>query len=325
MESFVPPRLLRGPHLQSVLASSVLRRSRVRRHARRLLADAQPRIADCGDGVRLLLKHNPPLYERGRVAILIHGWEGSADSTYLLAAATRLSEAGYHVWRVNLRDHGDTHHLNRELFHSCRLDEVIGAVRWVRARFPEQALFLGGYSLGGNFALRVAASPGGASLQLAAVAAVCPVLDPADTMRALDGGWPGYRAYFIRKWRRSLESKRQAFPAEYRFGDLRRFRTLEQMTDFFVREFTEYPDLSSYLKGYALTGARLEALQVPSVMLLAEDDPVIPVSGLESVAHPSALRIERAAFGGHCGFLGDYLLGSALDDYPLRVFDSWSG
>ena len=325
MHGFVPPRLLRGPHLQSVLASSVLRRTRVLRRARYLLEFSQDMIAECGGGVRLLVKHTPPRERSTHLAVLIHGWEGSADSTYVLAAATRLWEAGYRVVRLNLRDHGGSHHLNRELFHSCRLREVVGAVGWLQDSFPDQALFLGGYSLGGNFALRVAATARTQSLELAGVVAVCPVLDPADTMRALDDGWPGYRLYFIRKWRRSLEYKRRAFPADYEFGDLRRFRTLQSMTDYFVREFTEFPDLESYLQAYAITGDRLEELQVPSTMLLAEDDPVIPVASLESVARPSALRIVRAAFGGHCGFLGDYLLSSELDDYPLRVFNSWSG
>ncbi len=325
MHGFVPPRLLRGPHLQSVLASSVLRRALVMRRARRLLYSSQDMIAECGGGVRLLAKHTPPLDRSARLAVLIHGWEGSADSTYLLAAATRLWESGYRVVRLNLRDHGGSHHLNRELFHSCRLGEVVGAVGWLRDNFPDQALFLGGYSLGGNFALRIAAVARAQSLELASVAAVCPLLDPAETMRALDEGWPGYRLYFIRKWRRSLEHKRRVFPQDYEFGDLHRFRTLQDMTDYFVRGFTEFPDLDSYLKGYAITGDRLESLQVPSTMLVAEDDPVIPVASLESVARPSALRIDRAAFGGHCGFLSDYLLGSELDDYPLRVFNSWSG
>ena len=67
------------------------------------------------------------------------------------------STHGFEVVRLNLRDHGATHHLNRELFHSCRLPEVVGAVRALALRFPGMPLVLAGFSLGGNFMLRVAA------------------------------------------------------------------------------------------------------------------------------------------------------------------------
>ena len=60
------------------------------------------------------------------------------------------------MFRLNFRDHGDTHHLNRDLFHSCRIDEVVGAVRAVRRAFATDPVAVAGFSLGGNFALRVA-------------------------------------------------------------------------------------------------------------------------------------------------------------------------
>jgi uncharacterized protein len=225
---------------------------------------------------------------------------------------------GCRVVRLNLRDHGNSHHLNREIFHSCRLDEVIGAVRAVRRQFPEGKLALAGFSLGGNFALRVAASAPQAGLQLDRVLAICPVLDPKETLVALDDGLGVYRSYFIDKWRRSLERKREAFPDAYDFGDLRRFRTLREMTEQLVLQHTEFPDLNSYLEGYAITGARLARLDVPCEMLLSDDDPVIPVVGLSRVALSRSLSIVRSSKGGHCGFLRSYALDSWLDDYASR-------
>jgi predicted alpha/beta-fold hydrolase len=230
----------------------------------------------------------------------------------------RLWENGCRVVRLNLRDHGDSHHLNRGIFHSCRLDEVIGAVRAVGGQFPGSGLALVGFSLGGNFAMRIAARAPEAGLQLRQVLAVCPVLDPRETMIALDNGLGLYRSYFMDKWRRSLERKREAFPEVYEFGDVGRFRTLREMTEYLVLEHTEFPDLDSYLDGYAITGKRLAGLQVPCEMLLADDDPVIPVGGLERVARSSWLTVTRTLKGGHCGFLQSYGLQSWLDEYASR-------
>ncbi len=80
------------------------------------------------------------------------------------------------------------------------------------------------------------------------------------------------------------------------------------MTDFFVCHYTEYPDLETYLRGYAVTGDRLAGLTVPSEILLADDDPVIPVADVARLAHSPALRIRRSRYGGHCGFIANYRL-----------------
>ena len=323
MIEFIPPRLLRGPLAQSSLANLGPRRFRVLSNAAAMLANSRDEIADCGDGVRLLLHHTPPRTgEICQVAVLIHGWEGSANSTYLLSAAARLSEAGYRIVRINLRDHGDSHYLNQGMFHSCRLAEVIGAVRWVQESFPDEAILLVGFSLGGNFSLRVAAKAVEAQLKIKQVIALCPVLDPKQTMDSLDMGWLGYRGYFIRKWRYSLEKKKAAFPNLYDFSNLKRFTRLRSMTNYFVLRYTEFPDLESYLAGYSLTGSRLAGLAVPSTMLLANDDPVIPIFDSGRIAQSACLTIDKSAFGGHCGFLWDYRLNSWLDQYIIDVIAS---
>lgn len=320
MIDFRPPRLLANAHLQSALASLPARQRRVARAAEPLLAATHQEIIECGAGVRLLAEHSPPRSAPAAgLVVLIHGWEGSAGSTYMVSAAARLVRAGYRVVRLNLRDHGDSHHLNRELFHSCRLREVLDAVGVLQRRHPQERLVLAGFSLGGNFALRVAAHGLGAGLCIERVVAICPVLDPRQTLRALDEGLPLYRLYFLRKWRASLERKRQAFPGLYDFGDLSRFRTLRDMTDYFVRNYTEYPDLDTYLRGYAVIGARLARLAVPARILLAEDDPVIPSRDAARLAHSPALTIERSSRGGHCAFLLDYRLRSWLDEYLVAA------
>lgn len=321
MPGYVPPSLLSGPHLQSILASSIFRRSIVMRQSQTFRAASVDEIVDCGGGVKLLAHHNKPLNrDMKKVVVLIHGWEGSANSSYVLSVSARLWQAGFRVIRLNLRDHGDSLHLNRELFHSCRLDEAIGAVRWVQDKFPDEALLLGGFSLGGNFAMRIAAQADEAGLIIDRVVAVCPVLDPVQTMAALDGGWPIYRWYFMRRWRRSLERKKLAFPGVYNFSQLNRFNNLTSMTDYFVRHYTEFSDLGTYLRGYAITGDRLESVCAPTRMLMAEDDPVIPISGLDRVARNKHLQVERSPWGGHCGFLSGYNLQTWLDEYVLDAF-----
>lgn len=305
--TFQPPRWLRGRHLQTILPSLPWRAARVLRSAQPLIAASEELLLDCGDGVKLQAFHSSPVKDGrapGRkVAVLLHGWEGSTDSTYLLSLGQTLFEHGLEVIRLNLRDHGATHHLNRELFHSCRLPEVVGAIKEIARRFPKSPLVLAGFSLGGNFMLRVAAHRDARDLHIERVIAVSPVLDPRVTMETLEQGLPVYHSYFVRKWSRSLVRKQQAWPDVYDFGDLLRVGSLREMTRELVARHTEYPTMDDYLAGYAITGDRLTTLAAPACLLTALDDPIITANDLPRLARAPKLEILTTAHGGHCGFL----------------------
>jgi predicted alpha/beta-fold hydrolase len=305
-EEFLPARWLRNRHLQSMLASTSWRRPRVLARAAAMRAAAREVLLDCGEGVRLqAFISTPAAGERPEVApvVLLHGWEGSAESLYVLSLAQRLYDQGIEVVRLNLRDHGETHELNRDLFHSCRLPEVVGAIGALqRTHLGKRPLQLAGFSLGGNFMLRVAAQARAADLDLAQAIAVSPVLDPAETLVALQRGFPGYELYFVRKWLRSLRKKQAAWPDLYDFTAIGRMRDLKSMTAELVRQHTEFPTLADYLNGYAITGSRLSHLEVPSSIITALDDPIIPAGALAHLARPAALSVTVTRHGGHCGF-----------------------
>jgi uncharacterized protein len=324
---FRPPRLLRNSHLQSILGSVPPRAWLIRRRAAALLAASKPMVLDCGDGVRLLGFHSPLGQGRRatdgrRLAVLLHGWEGNADSTYVLSAAALLFQHGFNVLRLNLRDHGGTHGLNRELFHSCRLPEIVGATRALSVQFPGARLFLGGFSLGANFMLRVAADAA-APAAIAGAVAVSPVLDPENTLRALEQGLEVYRRYFVRRWTRSLRAKQRAWPGVHDFDELSRYADLRRMTADLVQRCTDFGSLEAYLQGYAVTGERLANLRVPVRVLLAEDDPIIPAADIERLAPSQWLSIVRTRHGGHCGFMEDWGRPSYADRFMLEEFEQF--
>jgi len=270
-----------------MLASTSARRGPIIRRSAAVVAAENAFLLDCGDGVRLQCFHSSPEHSTGRLAVLLHGWEGSAQSLYVLSLAQLLFERGFEVVRLNLRDHGDTHHLNRELFHSCRLPEVVGAIGNIQRIFPGKPLNLVGFSLGGNFVLRVAAQAGEANLDIARAIAVSPVLDPGATLIALEQGMPGYQLYFVRKWMRSLLKKQAVWPADYDFREIGRLASLRRMTAELILRFTESPSLDDYLNGYSITDGRLARLEVPATIITSLDDPIIPAHSLERLTGPS--------------------------------------
>jgi predicted alpha/beta-fold hydrolase len=310
-ESFNPPVWLRSPHLQSLLVSLPVRRKFVERRAAVLLRSSEEHLLDCGDGVTLQSFHSSPtrVAQRGMAAppspgtvVLVHGWEGSSDSLYMLSLAQTLFNVGFDIVRLNLRDHGATHHLNRDIFHSCLLPEVVGAVKRLQEMAPGKPLHLAGVSLGGNFMLRVAAKAREAGLNIGRVVAISPVLDPVETLHALETGLSLYHWYFIRKWNRSLVKKQAAWPDYYNFAEFLRLTSLRDKTAEMVARFTRFASLDDYLNGYSITGDRLATLSSPATIITSLDDPIIPARGLERLIQSPYLKVTLTRHGGHCGF-----------------------
>jgi predicted alpha/beta-fold hydrolase len=298
--NFRPPAYLRNPHLQTLLGSIGPKRIRAARLAVNRRGESLELRAD--DGTVLLGEFDPAPAPRDAVAILLHGWEGSSRSAYQLTTAQRLLGLGFDVLRLNLRDHGDSLHLNRELFNSTRSPEVAGAIATFLDGRRYGRVCLGGFSLGGNFALRIAADRG-AALGLDAVVAICPPVDPAAAMAALNCGWFVYERYFFRRWSRSLRRKLRHFPDLGYGEDLARAKRVDDLNRFFVPRHTPYPDVPSYFAAYALSGDRLAELRVPAHLIAAADDPIIPVADIARIAYNRHLHLDIQARGGHCGFV----------------------
>lgn len=315
--AFRPHRLLAHPQIQSILASKSPRRRIWLRRGNRMHPLSQHYIVDAGHGVKLSGWHTaqaPGVTSRG-LAVLIHGWEGSHDSVHLYSMACRLFDAGWNVFRLNLRDHGGTHHLNREMFNSARIDEVIGAVRTVRNFDSNGPLAVVGFSLGGNFALRVGLMGPAAGLHPLLSIGICPAISPTATMDAIDTGPALIRRYFSDAWRGALTAKAAAWPGVY---DIKRHlpvRGMRRATELFVEDFTEFDSFRHYVEQYTLTPQMLINSPSPLAVLTAQDDPVVPFADFAGLAaRGSVVAFDAPEHGGHCGFIENF----ALDTWAER-------
>ncbi len=287
----------------------MVRKRVVRRRAETFVARASRQEVVGPDGIRLeywldVQSHSRPL------VIIIHGWLGSANSGYTLSAAMQLQAAGFNVARINLRDHGETAHLNEGLFNSARLAEVLDTIKQLIGEHGRLGVGIMGFSLGGNFALRIAQVLGIPTL------VICPAMEPRSTMDAIDSGWVGYRYFFVRKWHAALRAKQAAFPDRYDFSDALRLKTVHALTDLFVRDYSEFQSTDEYFGHYDLTGSRLQG--TAATILATDDDPVIAKHQFDRL--PATLDIRFVATGGHCALLKNWRLQSFADDFAVSFF-----
>ena len=324
-KDFRPSWPLTSGHIQTMLSSSGVRRMLLPKAAREVLEGAETVVVDAGDGVRLsgaFTAQKVHAQPRG-LAVLFHGWEGSVDSTYVLQTGSRLLREGWDIFRLNFRDHGDSHSMNEALFHSCRIDEVVHALGDIAQRWPARPMALAGFSLGGNFALRAAMQTSRAGIPLSYVLAVCPIIDPAEGLFSLEKAAPWfYQAYFMHKWRQSLRAKQAAFPQHVYFEMSELKQNLRGLTEALVLRHTDFGSLQSYLDGYSVAGDIMQAMQIPATILTARDDPVIPVAAFEKLQLPPNVELDIAEHGGHCGFIRGRNMTSFTDDYIAARFNA---
>jgi predicted alpha/beta-fold hydrolase len=306
MSQFKPAKGLSNPHLQSILSSVGPRKLLEKRRAKQLLACSTEHLITTPQDVKLLGYLSKTHLPSKGIAIILHGWEGNANSSYILSCGQQLLDSGFDVFRLNFRDHGDTHHLNKDLFNSTRLEEVLEATKYLCEQFGGEHNLLCGYSLGGNFCLRIANLAKQQQIAIHQAIAICPLLDPPTTMIQLNTGLPIYEKYFVKKWKRSLFKKLHCHQ-HFDYGkSLQKLTTLDQMNDFFVVDYTPFNSTEAYFQAYSILGDGLQNLAIPTTIVSSLDDPMIPAQQLEQLFHSKWLSIELQDHGGHCAFIKNW-------------------
>lgn len=306
--TFKPPFGLRNPHVQTIFSSVGPRKSLISKRFKPYLNTEQKFILNGGDGVRLEGYFNQGVKRKAsQLAILIHGWEGSHESSYMKSMTMMLLENGIDVFRLNLRDHGDSHQLNQGIFNSTLIDEVINAVEELQSRFIYPKYHLVGFSLGGNFCLRLAAMAHDHNISLSSVTAFCPAIHAGQSNVVLNqrANWV-YGRYFVRKWKRSLRKKIECWP-QYDFGPtLESLNTLDELNDEFIPKYTDFSTVDDYFEAYAISGSKLDSTIAPCYLHFAEDDMIIPVKDVPQISNNSDVHIYVTKHGGHCGYISNW-------------------
>ena len=315
---FRPAPCLRNGHLQTILASSSFRA-----WGKNAMCEASREIiVTTSGGVRLVGFYAPQKFKEPKgLVILLHGWEGSVTSTYILCTGNTLYERGYDIFRLNFRDHGDSHHLNQGIFYAVLLDEVFQAVHRICSNAQQKPSFLTGFSLGGNFALRIARKMVQVPIaNLYHVAAISPVLDPAKSTARVDQ-YPLIRIYFLKKWIQSLKKKQKLFPAIYDFSEVMSLKTIQAVTDQLLRAYSNFNSASEYFREYSLLEDAIRDLPVPTTIITAKDDPIIPVEDFYKLELNQRTNLIIQDFGGHNGFIDGFFLKSWYEQKLADIFD----
>lgn len=239
------------------------------------------------------------------IVLLLHGLGGCHQSGYMERCSVKLTARGYRVFRMDLRGCGAGIPLARHPLHAGRSEDAEAALGFVIDQCPNSLVHLVGFSMGANIILKLAGELGPlAPSSLASVMAVSPPIDLIDCARNIQ--LPVNRLYdrsFLRRLLLHLERRKAAVPEAVARPLHPRPRRLEEFDNVFTAPLSGFADARDYYT-HASSGRVLKQIAVPTLILAAANDPIVPLAPFEKASYSSTTSLVVAPCGGHLGFIG---------------------
>ena len=256
--------------------------------------------------------------------LVVHGLEGSSRSPYVFRMSSRALDYGYQVVRLNIRNCGGTEHLGPTLYHSGLTTDLRAVVEHLSPR----PLFIVGFSMGGNMALKLAGEWGNDyPRHVRAICAVSPPIDLAEcALRIAERRNRIYETRFLKRLRQTLTRKKRVMPVSYTLEAFESIRTLIDFDNAYTAPAFGYRDAFDYY-AHASSNRFLHNIQLPALVVQAQDDPFIPFKVFDHPAFQENPHLQLLAprFGGHVAFLSRQGPRFWAEEQALRFCNGLSG
>ena len=270
------------------------------------------------------------------VVVVLHGLEGSARRRYMQHTYRALLGRGLRPVGLNFRGCSGEPNRTARAYHSGETGDLRYVLDTLGARFPDSALAVVGYSLGGNVALKflgeeargsgpedrgmvapgrsspTSPGPTGARSRVAAGVAVSVPFDLAAGARALESSRLGrtvYTRYFMRTLVPKTLARGSLLPDRVDLDRVRRARTVREFDDALTAPLHGFRDAADY---YARSSSArfIGDITVPTLVVHSRDDPFLPASAVPESALRSnpAIAAVLTDRGGHQGYVAGSLL-----------------
>ena len=235
--------------------------------------------------------------------VILHGLEGSAESSY----ARMLIQAAFErEWRpcvLHFRDCGDYRNLLPRRYHAGETNDIRHFLRILQQTGHVGPMLAVGYSLGGNVLLKYLGESGSDS-RLNAAAAVSVPLNLHACSDALNIGFSRlYQRYMLNNMKESVRRKFDRHTAAFDWGRAMKAKTFAEFDDAVTAPLHGFAGMQDYYDRCS-SAQFLKDIMRPTLIINARDDPfmtpdVIPDSDRLS----ENVTLEIADTGGHVGFV----------------------
>lgn len=295
--TFTQHKLIRGGHAQTIAGTYLWRAGPylAKRHS-----------VELGDGDQIVLHDDCPddWQDSGTIAILVHGLAGCHGSGYMRRISEKLVASGARSFRMDQRGCGAGSGLATRANNGARSEDIGAAVDYLRRKFPHACITIAGFSLGAAMTLKLAGVRGHL-LNADRVLAVAPPLDFTKCSANMERGLNlSYSRYFAKLL---VQHVMDNSILQSQLSDSVKTNLPRTLADFDRRVTAPlggFRDVSEYYEN-ASPLQELADISVPTMIITAQDDPLIPIDEFETARFSPTTTVMMPKHGGHLGFLAD--------------------
>ena len=284
---YYPLPWLYGGHLDTIYAK--LLQPPPPAYRRELLPDSSGQTSVAYDFIDSPHRNAP-------LVVLFHGLEGSSASHYACALMNAVAVRGWHGVVAHFRSCGNVPNTAPMFYHSGDSTEIHFMLQTLATRYPH--IYAVGVSLGGNALAKYLGEHQAAAIPDAAAVISAP-LDLAAASARLNHGISRY--LYSRYFLHTLLPKARA--TGFHPERLPHCKTLAHFDDAFTAPLHGFKNHQDY---YQQSSAKpfLSAIQTPTLLLNARNDPFLPAETLPNRnAVSDTVTLLQPERGGHVGFV----------------------
>ncbi len=262
------------------------------------------------------------------LVIVMHGLGSSAHVSYILSFLGEIQKAGWRAVAVNARG-SDEPNLLLKTSHGGKSEDLDFIVSHIIKKEKPSEIYLAGYSLGGNVVLKWLGERGASLPEKIKKAAVVSVpYDLEIAAKNLDTGFNRevYARFLLANLKKKAREKAARFPGAIDLGKVNRARTFKEYDNLITAKLNGFKDELDYWHRSSSVNY-LSAIQIPVLLIHAEDDPFFPKKNLplETIKNNSNLKLILTSDGGHLGFVSGktpFASQKWLEETILNFFDT---
>jgi len=295
---FKPAAWLRHRHLQTIFPSlpwAWRKRTPLRREILELPDGDMTAIdwLEAGDS----LPSTAPLL------VVLHGLEGSAESSYARMMMETALERGWRPCVLHFRDCGDYRNRLPRRYHAGETGDIRYFLRTLHEQGQTGPILAVGYSLGGNILLKYLGESGRDS-RLAAAGAVCVPLDLYKCAEALNTGFSKiYQHYILKRMKISVQRKFDRHTAAFDWNRAMAAENFAVFDDAVTAPLHGFDGMNDYYDKCS-SAQFLKGIAQPTLIVNALDDPFMTPGVIPHQDRLSdQVSLEVSVTGGHVGFI----------------------
>ena len=241
------------------------------------------------------------------ILIILHGLEGSADSSYARMLMDAAFDRGWRSCVLHFRDCGDYRNRLPRRYHAGETNDLrhfLNQLQLKRENSPNPGPILAvGYSLGGNVLLKYLGESQDET-PLAGAAAICVPLNLHVCADALNTGFSKrYQTHLLKRMKSSIARKFDRHTAAFNWDNAMNAKTFAEFDDFVTAPLHGFAGKNDYYDRCSATNF-LRSIERPTLIINALDDPFMTPDVIPDPDNLSEfVSMEISDAGGHVGFI----------------------